>query len=86
MNLNVCRYAGFGEESEHVTSFPVEDLRPDLHAVDPDVHYKVHSKAFIDQIPCPQVQLYILTTVILGSESFTRWLVMGAQSFCVPTV
>ena len=52
-----------------MTSFPMEDLRPDLHAVNPDVHYKVHSKAFIGQIPCPQVGFYVLCLIKLKQEN-----------------
>ena len=48
------RYADLGDSAPHVCLFPLQDLRPDLHAVDPDQHYHVYSKAFIAEVDCPQ--------------------------------
>ena len=48
------RYAELGDQAPHVCLFPLQDLRPELHAVDPDEHYHVYSKAFITEIDCPQ--------------------------------
>jgi hypothetical protein len=52
------RYAELGEPVPHVCLFPVQDLSPELHAVDPDVHYHVYSKLFINEIDCPQPIVY----------------------------
>jgi len=35
------RYADLGEPVPHVCLFPLQDLRPELHAFDPDEHYQV---------------------------------------------
>lgn len=49
------RYADLAEDAApHVVFFPLEDLPRELHAVDPDAHYLVHSKAYIPTIACPQ--------------------------------
>ena len=48
------RYADLGDSAPHVCLFPLQDLRRDLHAVDPDQHYHVCSKAFIAEVDCPQ--------------------------------
>jgi len=48
------RYADLGDPAPHVCLFPLQDLRRDLHAVDPDQHYHVCSKAFIAEVDCPQ--------------------------------
>ena len=53
------RYASkLGEAgTTHVVMTPLEDLEHALHAVDPDVHFEVYSKAFIGQISCPQADV-----------------------------
>jgi len=48
------RYADLGDPAPHVCLFPLQDLRSDLHAFDPDEHYHVHSKVFITEIDCSQ--------------------------------
>ena len=45
----------FGDPVPHIVALPLEDLPAPLHAVNPDAHHKVNSKAFITQIYCGQV-------------------------------
>jgi len=54
LGIDPPRFANLGDAALHVCLFPLEDLAPELHAVDPDEHYHVHSKAFIAEIDCPQ--------------------------------
>ncbi len=48
----------FEDHVPHIVALPLEDLPHHLHVVNPDVHHRVNSKAFITQIDCPQVHLY----------------------------
>ncbi|WP_088892451.1 ATP-grasp domain-containing protein [Leptolyngbya ohadii] len=45
-----------------ITLFPFDHLLPDKHAVDPDTHYRLLSKATLSQlgVPCPTYQTYRL--------------------------
>ena len=38
----------------HVVNFPLSYLRKDLHWIDPDLLFELHSKRFIPEIQCPQ--------------------------------
>ena len=54
LGIAAPRYSDLGDPALHVCDFPLQDLPPELHAVDPDEHYHIHSKAFITEIDCPQ--------------------------------
>jgi len=54
LGIEPPRYADLGDPAPHVCLFPLQDLRPELHAFDPDEHYHVYSKMFIMEIDCPQ--------------------------------
>jgi len=54
LGIAAPRYADLGDRALHDCLFPLQDLPPELHAVDPDEHYQVYSKAFIAEIDCPQ--------------------------------
>lgn len=51
------RYADLGEKVPHVCLFPLQDLAPELHAVDPDTHFFIYSKNFIGEIDCVQAPI-----------------------------
>lgn len=50
-----------------ITLFPFDHLLPEKHAVDPDTHYRLLSKATLVElgIPCPNYQVYHLDQVSL---------------------
>jgi len=68
------RYADLGDPAIHVCLFPLQDLRPELHAFDPDEHYHVYSKVFISEIDCPkaavldQLKLPAVLKVLINSS------------------
>ncbi|ESO12476.1 hypothetical protein HELRODRAFT_159014 [Helobdella robusta] len=54
LSNETLRYGQLGEKVTHVCLFPLEVLSSKLHSVNPDAHYHVHSKKFIEEIPCRQ--------------------------------
>jgi hypothetical protein len=51
-----------------ITLFPFDQLRPEKHAIDPNTHYRLLSKATLNElgVPCPNYQTYHLDQVTLN--------------------
>lgn len=52
------KWQAFDSENDYITLFPHESLPADRQVVDPDVNYAVHSKEVIQEIDCPQADVF----------------------------
>jgi len=54
------------------TLFPFDRLKPEKHAIDPDTHYRLLSKATLAElgVPCPTYQTYDLEQISLDQIEF----------------
>uniref|UniRef100_B8HK07 ATP-grasp domain-containing protein n=1 Tax=Cyanothece sp. (strain PCC 7425 / ATCC 29141) TaxID=395961 RepID=B8HK07_CYAP4 len=57
-----------------ITLFPFDHLKPEKHAIDPDIHYRLLSKAALSElgVNCPRYQSYDLDRVRLEQIQFPQ--------------
>lgn len=52
------KFCGVGSNKIHLVQFPMNGLKPHLHVMDPIQMYRIFSKKLIEEINCPQAQVY----------------------------